>query len=420
MPKRRTSRTFLRGTRYWADFRDYADVGGKVEALKAKGEPFATDDPDVAAKLASDKVEELEGLRRQSSLLGIRGGAELASYASEHLVHKREEGTSKQHLALLEAYLRVAVESFGAGRDLASISTREVAEWVRVLQRRPSGRGDATLTDATVRKYLNALSDLYSRAVSDGHAMLNPARALYKKPTAARKVARYFEPAEVAALLESARAIPSDPVHTGRGGGGKTSAGSYPWIYPLLATAALTGARKTELFGLEVDDVSFKLGCIFIRPNQWRTLKTRGSERTIPLWPQLEEILRAYLLAREQSGGLGSLLFPTNRGKEEGLLDNVDRLMDRIGERAGIAKPRLHAFRHSYTAARIQTLEKGAPVHMWQVARELGHQSSSMIEDRYGHLARVTERSEVVVFKTLEGHATPIQVRAAPRLFSSS
>ncbi len=186
------------------------------------------------------------------------------------------------------------------------------------------------------------------------------------------------------------------------------------------ATAALTGARKTELFGLEVDDVSFKLGCIFIRPNQWRTLKTRGSERTIPLWPQLEEILRAYLLAREQSGGLGSLLFPTNRGKEEGLLDNVDRLMDRIGERAGISKPRLHAFRHSYTAARIQTLEKGAPVHMWQVARELGHQSSSMIEDRYGHLARVTERSEVVVFKTLEGHATPIQVRAAPRLFSSS
>lgn len=165
-----------------------------------------------------------------------------------------------------------------------------------------------------------------------------------------------------------------------------------------MSSSMDTGARKSEVFGLEVDDVSFKYDRIFIRPNEWRDLKTRGSERDVPLWPQLREILSEYLLERERSGGLGTLLFPSHRHEEERMLDNVDRLLDKVGKRAGIAKPRLHAFRHSYTAARIQTLEHGAPVHIWQVARELGHQSTQQIESRYGHLARVTERAETVGF----------------------
>jgi integrase len=68
----------------------------------------------------------------------------------------------------------------------------------------------------------------------------------------------------------------------------------------------------------------------------------------------------------------------------------------------GIDKPRLHAFRHSYTAARIQTTEHGMPISIWQVAVELGHKGTQMIEKRYGHLVTVTDRREFVEF-TLEG-----------------
>jgi integrase len=138
---------------------------------------------------------------------------------------------------------------------------------------------------------------------------------------------------------------------------------------------------------------------VFIRPNSWRDLKTHSSDRRVPLWPQLEAILRTYIADREQAGGIGSLLFPSHRHDCERMLDNVDRQLDRIGDRAGLANPRLHAFRHSYTAARIQTLEHGAPVSLWQVALELGHQSTAMIEKRYGHLAKVTERKEIVEFR---------------------
>ena len=412
MTKRRHSRIYRRGGRAWADFRDFADVGGRQEALVADGEPFATQDPDVAAKLSAKRIEELEGLRRQSAILGVRGGAQLAEYASQHLVKKRQEGTSPRHLQMVEGQLKATIDYFGAGRELGSISTREVAEWVRALRKLPNGR-DGTLSAATARKYLNALSDLFARAVSDGHAVQNPVRSLYKKPTPERVEARYWEPDQVAALLEAARTQPADLVRGGRGGGGATSADSYPWIYPLLATAALTGARKSEIFGLEVDDVSFRYSRIFIRPNRWRDLKTRGSERDVPLWPQLEAILRAYLLEREQSGGLGSLLFPSHRHEEQRMLDNVDRVLNRIGGRAGIERPRLHAFRHSYTAARLQTLEHGAPVHIWQVARELGHQSTQQIESRYGHLARVTDRTEEVEFRLKRATRAPASTNAA-------
>ena len=92
------------------------------------------------------------------------------------------------------------------------------------------------------------------------------------------------------------------------------------------------------------------------------------------------------------------MLFPSHRHESERMPDNIDRQLDRIGDQATIVKPRLHAFRHSYTAARLQTLEHRAPVHIWQIASELDHQSTAMIEKRFGHLAKVTDRKELVEF----------------------
>jgi hypothetical protein len=48
------------GRRAWFDARDYADVGGKLEPLIAAGERFATRDPDIATKLAAERLAELE------------------------------------------------------------------------------------------------------------------------------------------------------------------------------------------------------------------------------------------------------------------------------------------------------------------------------------------------------------------------
>lgn len=54
----------------------------------------------------------------------------------------------------------------------------------------------------------------------------------------------------------------------------------------------LTGGRKSEVFGLAIDDVNVERKTITFRPHPWRRLKTLTSHRVVPLWPQLEKILR--------------------------------------------------------------------------------------------------------------------------------
>jgi hypothetical protein len=55
--------------------------------------------------------------------------------------------------------------------------------------------------------------------------------------------------------------------------------------------------------------VSFDRKTITFRPNAHRRLKTGTSARVVPLWPQLEEILRAYVFgaAGRSRGSLGTV-----------------------------------------------------------------------------------------------------------------
>ena len=76
MPKKRATRLYWKRDRAYADFRDYASVGGRLEPLIPAGQHFATKDPDVAAILIASRLKELDALRRG---LGI-GGAYPATY----------------------------------------------------------------------------------------------------------------------------------------------------------------------------------------------------------------------------------------------------------------------------------------------------------------------------------------------------
>ena len=52
-----------------------------------------------------------------------------------------------------------------------------------------------------------------------------------------------------------------------------------------------TSVRGKEALRLLVGDIDFKAGLSHIRPNRHRGLKRQWSERVVPLWPQLREIL---------------------------------------------------------------------------------------------------------------------------------
>ncbi len=100
--------------------------------------------------------------------------------------------------------LGVALDFFGHRRDINSITVREVQGYVGHLQKLPNGHG-GTLSGGSQRRYLNALSKLYGRAIS------NPIAVLMDKPRPESREAKWLENHEAALSLESARTFTSVP-----------------------------------------------------------------------------------------------------------------------------------------------------------------------------------------------------------------
>lgn len=83
------------------------------------------------------------------------------------------------------------------------------------------------------------------------------------------------------------------------------------------------------------------------------------------------------------------------------MLTDIRKLLDRVGARVGFARGELRTrvFRHAFTAALLQTLDRGQPISLFTAGRMLGHGGESMIRRVYGHLGDVRVRSEVVEFQ---------------------
>jgi integrase len=400
---------------YWREtggarraYGDFRAVGGGREALVARGETAATTDPKLAGKLAALRYAELHGAAEKKRVLGaalgIRETAELKTFAAEHLAMKARSGmVTELWLAAAEKHLTAAVEFFGAARPLHEMSVADVQRFATFLQTYSNSRG-GTLSPGTARHYLNSLSNLFRRAQAEGVVPpgFNPVGAMMEKPVGRPKEARWLEVSEAALLLESARTYRP-----------KRDDMALPFAHALFATFLLTGGRESEVLGLEVEDVSFDRKTITFRPNRWRRLKTGTSHRTVPLWPQLEEILRAHVF-----GGaipkVSGLLFPAQHARVVGerMITDVRKPLDAIASRAGwkAGDVRTKAFRHTYCAARLQTLDGGAPVSVYTVAKELGHGGDSLVKRVYGHLGQVRHRAEVVEYR-VEQHRGEIAER---------
>ncbi|MGO9109746.1 MAG: tyrosine-type recombinase/integrase [Thermoguttaceae bacterium] len=68
---------------------------------------------------------------------------------------------------------------------------------------------------------------------------------------------------------------------------------AHPWIHPLVATAAHTGARKGELLRMRVTDVDFQAGVVVIREK--KRAHDRRTTRRVPLSTTLAMILTEWL-----------------------------------------------------------------------------------------------------------------------------
>ncbi len=426
---------------YWRDRggvkRAYADLrahGGRREPLVARGEKLATADPVVAEALLGDRLKQLEAERRGRNVLGLAYSATLETFAAEHLEAKAKAGkTTDRWLESSERFLARAVTFFGSTRELMAIDVAAIEAFVEHLRTLPGveaerdalerqARGEEprrrrrrlTMSGGTIRHHLNCLSNLYRRAqarqvVVPGY---NPVAALLEKPTARHAEAKWLEVHDAALLLEAARTYTP-----------QRSDLAMPFARELLATFLLTGGRRSEVVCLEADDVSFDRQTVTFRPNVWRDraglrqgMKTDTSWRAVPLWPQLAEILRPYILPPDRTPRTG-LLFPSYRTGEASILTDCRKLLDAIATRAGWRAGEITTkmFRHTYTAARLQTLDQGAPVSEFTVARELGHGGEAMVRRVYGHLGQVRHRADAVEYR-VEQHVAQLGDRLAALL----
>jgi integrase len=389
--------------RAWGDFREYAAQGGKREPLVAPGQTRATSEPIVAQELFAKRLRELGEARENCTTAeSVRKKPTIAEVVAEHIAARGKDGhVTEGWVEAGGVFLGRAITFFGESRRLGAITPDHVLEWVECLRTVQTKRG-RPLTEGSIRHHINALSSLYRRAqrrryVAPGY---NPVALLDRneKPQAPKTETRFLEVPEGALLLEAARTYPI-----------RKHEPEMALAYPMIATFLLTGGRAKEVLGLRLEDVSTDRKTVTFRPNQFHQgerLKTRGSARVVPLVPQLQEILQPLLDRRAIEGG--SLLFRSPHVKDrEAPLTDLRDLLDRVATRAGwkADEIRTRLFRVTYATARLQTLDRGAPVSPWTVEKELGHGSREMLEEVYGRLGQVRHRSEVVEYR-VEQHFT--------------
>jgi len=168
-----------------------------------------------------------------------------------------------------------------------------------------------------------------------------------------------------------------------------------------------TGERSTTLDlhgqarGLLVRDVDFERGHVQVMGwgNPFRPgLKTLQSERSLVIFPQLREIVHPYWPRRLAEAGPDALLFP--QAKRDGhMITDFRKALGFVLKTCGLPTFRVHDLRHTFASHALQ-LRGGYPITTFDVAKMLGHTTSALVEDRYGHLlADIVQRSEVVEYR---------------------
>lgn len=368
MPPRRRQRIYWKRGRAYGDFRDYGRWGGRLEALIPLGSPTATTSLDEAVRLCAIRLEELIAARSSHPEGDLEAKDQITAFAEHHLERlakrkKRGRTLTKKVLKEHKAHL------IHAGRFLASrgrqrlceITVADIRAWLEVLEirhpeplRQRHGGRFGRPTESTRQKYLASLNGMLRRAWREGHIRENPIDRLDpdERPSPGPSSTPVLEISDAALLLELARRRATNRRSTKN--------------FVRIAIHLLTGGRGSEVKGLEKADLDFLDGYVWFRPNATRrnVNKSLGTARRVPMWPQLRAILTEYLASPHVPSGARLLDGGSCRSW-------MNRLARDLGWPSELV--RLRVFRVTYASARVQTLDRGAPVSIWTVQQELGH-----------------------------------------------
>ncbi len=160
----------------------------------------------------------------------------------------------------------------------------------------------------------------------------------------------------------------------------------HPFIYPMFAFTAYTGARRSEVVRAEIDDVDLDANQIMVRERK-RRKHLSASTRFVPLHPQLRSVLQDWLATHP--GGTHLFVRPNAipKGRRqvtpEKLTPNqaTHHFKQTLRDSEHDVVAGFHVLRHSFGSNLIRSGR--VPSHV--VARWMGHTSEEM-KQLYQHL----------------------------------
>ncbi len=203
---------------------------------------------------------------------------------------------------------------------------------------------------ATVKRYIAALSKLFSSAVNWGWIDTNPVRHI-QKPTEPAGRTRFLSDTERQKLLTA------------------LAASRDPYLHTVVLMALCTGARYGELMNLAWADISFDRSTVTFRQTK------NGDSRTCPLTGEVLSRLRVLNKVRHIGS---SWVFPRFDGAKPKCIQSAWR---RVLAQAGIEDFRFHDLRH--TAASYLAMSGATPTELSAI---LGHKTLAMVA-RYAHVS---------------------------------
>jgi integrase len=197
-----------------------------------------------------------------------------------------------------------------------------------------------------------------------------------QRPKASKRAKRVLDEQELDRLLDHAR----------------------PLYRPLLATAAFTGLRQSELLGLFWREVDFDAGYIHVceqlgRDGRRVPPKTEQAVRDVALAPKLATMLRAHRLASARSGD-DDFVFVNEAGQPFNHCNVQSRGFDYAAKAAGLdegkrRKATFHDLRRTFGSMLIAKTRDIA-----HVARQMGHANPSITLSIYTDEINATANAE--------------------------
>lgn len=309
--------------RYW--YAHYTDDAGQRQRQSLKVSNL---------RVAQKKAREIADLVERGDYVTIQDRRKqrrstFAEFVAEF--RQKHKGWSESTWRGTESILKRVVEEWGEV-PLSGLNTRLIEGF---LTTRLDQDG---ITKATHNRHLACLKTIFKMAVRWGALAHNPAapiRSLKEDPT----IPRALSDSETAKLLSEL------PDHARR-----------------TAIVALdTGMRKSELFGLQWQDIDFERRQVTVRQSK------NGSFRVIPMTDRVLEELRK----QQQTGVIPYVLPSALRSGQRA--ETVKDALSSAGHRAGIGHVHLHVLRHTF-ATRLR--EAGQPLD--RIMALLGHKTMAM------------------------------------------